>query len=127
MKEIGIRIKDVIETKSISKTDFANTLNISQAYVSKIINKGSVPSARLIEDICEKFHVNEDWLRNGNGEMFYKLSKKDAVILWANTVLDNESVEFRDRFIDALFKLDAKDWELLANMAETLASQKEKD
>lgn len=127
MCQIGTRVQQIIEAKSISKTDFANTLNISQAYVSKIINKGGMPSDRLIEDICEKFRIREEWLRTGHGEMFLDLDKKDELVLWASTALRGESEEFRNRFVELLSKLDENDWELLANMAETLAKQKEKD
>lgn len=70
MKDISKRIAKLIDSLQISKSDFARVLNISPAYVSKITNSGSIPSDRLLEDICEKFNVNEDWLRTGTGEMF---------------------------------------------------------
>ena len=58
------RIALLIDESGMTKTAFAQKLNITQPYVSKLLKNGN-PSDRLIEDICEKFEVNEDWLRNG--------------------------------------------------------------
>ena len=77
MKTIRDRILFLLEEKEITKTEFASKLNITQAYVSKITNKGAIPSNRLIEDICEKFGVNESWLRTGEGEMFSEVPAED--------------------------------------------------
>lgn len=52
----------------MTKTAFAQKLNITQPYVSKLLKTGS-PSDRLIEDICEKFEISEEWLRNGTEPM----------------------------------------------------------
>lgn len=58
------RIALLIEESGMTKTAFAQKLNITQPYVSKLLKTGS-PSDRLIEDICEKFEISEEWLRNG--------------------------------------------------------------
>lgn len=58
------RLALLIDKVGITKTAFAQKLNITQPYVTKLLKTGS-PSDRLIEDICEKFGVNEEWLRNG--------------------------------------------------------------
>ena len=63
------RILCILEVNQISRAEFARRLQITQAYVSKLINKGAEPSSRLIEDICEKFRVSETWFRTGEGEM----------------------------------------------------------
>lgn len=125
---ISERILYILEKKELSKTDFAKALNITPAYVSKMVNKGCMPSDRLIEDICEKFFVNEDWLRNGGVEdPFIILDKKDELLLWANRAMKDDSNDYANRFANALLHLDIDDWELLANMAELLVSQRKKD
>lgn len=68
-KSIGDRILTVINFCHLSRVEFADALKITPAYVSKITNKGAIPSNRLIDDICEKFGVNEKWLLNGTGDM----------------------------------------------------------
>ena len=49
------RILCILEVNQISRAEFARRLQITQAYVSKLINKGAEPSSRLIEDICKSF------------------------------------------------------------------------
>ena len=62
------RIALLIEESGMTKTAFAQKLNITQPYVSKLLKTGS-PSDRLIEDICEKFEISEEWLLNGTEPM----------------------------------------------------------
>lgn len=91
---ISERILEIINQKKITRTDFANTLNITQAYVSKIINKGAIPSERLIEDICEKFSVNEEWLRTGKGgteNMFVKATPYEKAYNRFGYIMENSS------------------------------------
>ena len=57
MNDLSDRILILLNVEQISRTEFAKMLNVTQAYVSKMINKGAIPSDRLIEDICEKFNV----------------------------------------------------------------------
>lgn len=63
------RILLILDEYNINKTEFANRLNIAQSYVSRLVNKGVTPSDRLIEDICEKFSISEEWFRYGKGPM----------------------------------------------------------
>lgn len=69
MEAIKERVLLILKECNLNKTEFANKLNITQSYVSRLVNKGVIPSDRLIEDICEKFGVNEDWFRYGKGPM----------------------------------------------------------
>lgn len=120
MITIRDRILLLLEKKNITKTEFANKLNITQAYVSKITNKGATPSDRLIEDICEKFMVNENWLRTGNGEMFIKLDKENQLMIWAANILKDESDSFKRRFVQMLTEFDESDWETLEKICVKL-------
>lgn len=122
---ISERIARLIDVSGMTKTDFASKLNVTQAYISKITNKGSVPSDRLIEDICEKFNVNETWLRTGEGEMFIELSRDEQIAEFVGRTLSTESESFKKRFIAMLAKLDESDWQTLEKIALELAQKKD--
>ena len=62
------RISYIIKELGIKKVDFASSLNISGAMVSKLCSGDGRPSDRTIADICRIFNVNEVWLRTGVGE-----------------------------------------------------------
>ena len=122
---ISERIARLIDVSGMTKTDFASKLNVTQAYISKITNKGSVPSDRLIEDICEKFNVNVTWLRTGEGEMFIELSRDEQIAEFVGRTLSTESESFKKRFIAMLAKLDESDWQTLEKIALELAQKKD--
>lgn len=69
MDTINDRVAQVITNLGITKTAFAARLNISQPTVSQICSGRCGVSDRTVSDICEKFGINEIWLRTGVGEM----------------------------------------------------------
>lgn len=69
MDSIGSRIGLFLKENHMTKVSFAETLNINQSYVTKIVNGKQCPSERLIEDMCQKFGLSRNWLVNGEGEM----------------------------------------------------------
>ena len=121
------RIRKIRKEKHLTQQQFATALNISRNNIAGYETGTRTPSDAALNNICKTFNINENWLRNGVGDMFISMTKKEELLLWANTALNNESENFRNRFVDALSQLDVNDWELLANMAETLARQKEKN
>lgn len=54
----------------LSQEEFAKRLDISRANMSSIEIGRVALTERNIKTICEKFNVNEDWLRNGNEPIF---------------------------------------------------------
>jgi transcriptional regulator with XRE-family HTH domain len=121
------RIKQLRKELGLTQQEFADKLGVKRNTVAMYEMGKTTPSEAVIISICREFNVNEEWLREGIGETHIQLTKKDELIIWATTALSGESENFRNRFVDALSKLDVDDWELLANMAETLVKQKEKD
>ena len=69
MTTINERISNLLSTLQITKTAFAEKLKVSQQYISKLTKTG-LPSDLLIDDICEKYNVSEEWLRYGTGKCF---------------------------------------------------------
>lgn len=85
---INDRIQILLNATGMTKTDFGKKLKVSQAYISKLTKTGT-PSPMLIDDICEKFNVNEKWLRLGEGEMFQDFSPEDEVASVISNVLED--------------------------------------
>ena len=59
-------IRDALD---LSQAEFASRLGITQASVSRM-EKGETISMQIIKAVCGIFDVYEDYLVNGNGEMF---------------------------------------------------------
>lgn len=64
------RIKEVRKAAGLSQAEMAKRLSLSRNFVSLLENGERMPSDRTLNDICETFNVNEEWLRTGAGEMF---------------------------------------------------------
>lgn len=109
---ISDRIQEVIEAKGYSRTEFADRINVTPAYITKIINKGTTPSNRLIEDICEKCGINETWLRTGEGVMQTK-ADIDAEISQILAKILHEDNTFRQRLISVLARMTPDEWAIL--------------
>ena len=56
----------------------ASELNLSKNFISQIETGSRNPSDRTICDICKKFHVSEEWLRNGTGEPYLPIENEEA-------------------------------------------------
>lgn len=70
------RLKQVRKALKMKQTDFAARLGMTQGgYASVELGKRQLTD-RTILQICKEYHVSEEWLRTGNGEMFLE-SKKD--------------------------------------------------
>lgn len=70
MSELNERISYIIEKLGMTKTAFAERLNVSQAFVSQLCSGIKQPSERTVMDICREFRVNYLWLTEGKGDMF---------------------------------------------------------
>ena len=123
MSGINERISETIKRKKIKKTEFAQKINVSQAFVSQLCSGASQPSDRTIADICRVFDVNEDWLRTGEGEMFLPLTKNKKIAKFAGRTLRDESPTFQRRLVELLAELDTEEWEILERFAQKLAKK----
>ena len=67
---IGDRIKKVRRDLNMTQAEFASRIGSVQNTVTGYESGRRNPSAPVIALICKEFNVNEEWLRNGEGEMF---------------------------------------------------------
>lgn len=68
------RFKEIRKYLKMKQGDFAKEIKLTQGHVSDIENKRKGVSDRVIEIICLKYSINEEWFREGKGKM---LSDKD--------------------------------------------------
>ena len=66
-ERIKVLRKDILK---LTQQDFSEALNMSRSNMGNIEIGRIAVTDRVISDICEKFNVNEEWLRFGNGQMF---------------------------------------------------------
>lgn len=123
MNTVNERVATLIKKLGITKVEFSKKLNVSSQFVSKVCSGTSGVSDRTIMDICDKYHVNEEWLRFGEGEMFQERTREEEIETFFAAISDAPVDDFRRRIIAVLAKLDVEQWEVLKDMAEKLAEE----
>lgn len=116
MEGIGPRIATLIREIGSTKTAFAESLGISQAFVSQICSGSRAPSERTILDICKKYHVSEQWLRTGDGEMIPPMTREQEIASYTDALLSDSPDSLRSIVISYLMKWDVEDWEAVAKI-----------
>ena len=123
MQTIGDRISLVIKRSGLTKTKFAEQLNVSAAYISQMCSGARIPSDRTIADICREFNVSEAWLRDGAGDMEVKRTMNQELALMVNELMTESDESYRKRFVAALLDLPPEFWPELKRFLEKLAER----
>lgn len=120
---IGERIKELRKAKGLTQQKFADQIGLKRNTVGNYEINLIVPSDRTISDICREFNVNETWLRTGEGDMFIVLSREEEIAAFMGKIMRGEDDNYLRRLVHALSKLDVKEWQMLANVAESLVAE----
>ena len=67
---LGKRIRKVRRALDLTQEAFCNRIGLKRNSISLVESDKRNISDQAILSICREFHVNEKWLRDGNGEMF---------------------------------------------------------
>lgn len=86
------RIKDVRKSLNLTQSKFAEHLGLTQTAYSMIENGKRPLSNKYIKIICSEFGINENWLRNGLGEMFSASPyEKEFIYIFEQLTFDSQS------------------------------------
>lgn len=111
--EMKDRIKKIRRELDLTQQEFADRIGVKRNSLANYETGRNTPIDAIAMSICREFNVNEEWLRNGTGEMFTKLDLENQLMRWAGNVLKDESDSFRRRFVNMMMGLTEDEWELL--------------
>ena len=114
------RLIDLRKSLHITQQEFACRLNVSRSTVATYEVGKSNPSDAAVALICREFNVNEDWLRNGNGEMFLPVDRNADIAKLTKQLLNEETNSFKNRFVSMLANLTVEECEFLEKKAKEL-------
>lgn len=124
METINERIAFLISDLGISKTKFAERLNISPSFVTRICAGDKIPSDRTSSDICQKFNVSLAWLEDGEGEMYVQRSENERMALMFTDVLAEADESTRKRGIAAALEMPPEFWDNILEYAKKITGSK---
>lgn len=127
MDTVAVRIMKVIDALNINKSEFARSINVTPAYISKLgKSPDAVPSDRTIADICREFRVSEHWLRTGEGEMFLPVDADEelAQVLAEIKLSDDKLIK---AIIKSYWQLDDAGKAVIRQLVDDLAQAVQDD
>lgn len=118
------RLKKLRKTLELTQQEFADKLRVPRNTIGGYEVGKSNPSDAAVNNICNTFNVNENWLRTGEGEMFIEMTRDEEIAAFVAKTLHSEEDSFKKRFISMLSALDESDWESLEKIALLLVDKK---
>lgn len=97
---VNDRIKQLRKKEDLSQETFAKKINLTRNSISLIEGGSRNPSDRTILDICEKFNVNYEWLKNGEGEIYKETSDSIIRLLKNEYDLDDIDVKIIEDYLE---------------------------
>ena len=127
MEAANERFRELRKLCGKTQDEWAEILGLSRSGVSEIeAGRRNVTDKHIkllsVEAIDGK-SISEEWLRNGTGEPFKKMTRNQAIAEFAADII-NEDDSFRSRLVEALSKLSADEWSILEGIAKKLADVK---
>lgn len=119
------RIKELRKSLNLNQTEFGEKIGVKQGSVASYESGARMPLDTVINSICREFNVNEEWLRNGTGEMFIEMNRQQKLANMTAMLFKEEENSFKNRLFAALAELDEDEWELLEKIAEKTVHKKD--
>lgn len=116
---IGERIKKLRKELGLSMEAFGNKIKMTNSNISKMEKDLRIVTDRTITMICAEFNVNEEWLRNGEGDMFVEqtIDEEFAEILAEATLKGNNNIK---ELMIMANKLNEQQLKILVNFLEAM-------
>ena len=120
LTSLNERIKKLRRTLDLTQQEFADKIGIKRNSLANYETGRNTPIDAIVVSICREFNVNEEWLRNGTGEMFLPTDRNADIARLTKQLLDEESDSFKNRLISILSNLSVEEWQYLEKRAKEL-------
>lgn len=116
------RLKILRTELDLSQAEFSNKLSIAQSTYAVLESGKSALRDRHIKLICSTFNVNEEWLREGKGDMF--TTNIDKLFGAELAKIFNRGDNLTKKLILGLSELDENEIEVVKILVDGLIERK---
>lgn len=120
------RIKKIRKESGLTQVDFGERIGVKGNTITNYENGLRTPTDAVILSICREFDVNEEWLRNGTGEMLVQKSKDEQISEMLGEIQKSGEDTFKHRLVSALANLDEDGWNSLEKLIDSIAKRTNK-
>lgn len=120
MKE---RIKKIRKTLKLTQSEFGASVGVKGNTIGNYEMGLRVPSDAVIFSICREFNVNEDYLRNGKGDMFLSFSPYEKAYNRFGYIMENSSASKKAALsvlLELLYSVPDDTWDSIISQFDSL-------
>lgn len=110
MRTENDRIREVRKTLGLTQEKFGEKVGMKKSSLSTTESGVNAVSNQLRTAVCREFHVREEWLRDGTGEMFEDRTPDQAIVDFAADLVNVDDESFKKRLISAFARMDDATW-----------------
>lgn len=114
----------------LNQDEFGKRIGIGKTSVSKLETGENRPSEQTIILICREFNVNEEWLRDGIGEMFTKLTPFEKAYNRFGYIMENSSPSKKaalTMLLELLYSVPDDKWEIIMQQYNDALSEPQEE
>lgn len=123
MRTENERIREVRKTLNLTLEAFGQRVGMKKSSLSHMENGTNAVSGQLRTAVCREFHVREEWLRTGEGNMFEERTPDQAIVDFAADLVNVDDDAFKKRLISAFARMDEKTWAEFKHWAEAFLAE----
>ena len=121
------RIREVRKALHMTQADFGAKIGVRGNTVTGYETGQRAPSDAVIVSICREFHVDEHWLRTGDGKMFTETTRDEEIMDFVGRATIGEGDDFKRRFLLALARLPEERWADIEDFARQITAENTKE
>ena len=107
----------------LSAEEFGSRIGVTRSAVTNIEVGLRGVTDQMFRSIVREFDVNEDWLRNGEGEVFVPRDMDKELTDLMDRVLSEPDGSFKRKLLKVMANLTEEQWILLAEMSDKLKEE----
>ena len=95
------RVKQLREALGLSQEALGARVGVTRGSISRLESGTNNVTPAMVISLCREFNVNEEWLRNGTGEMFNSLSQEEELAYIVGQALPQADDYVKEHFYSA--------------------------
>lgn len=111
------RLRQLRKTLGLTQLEFAEKVGMKQNTIATYEMGRGHPSDRAVRYICSIFHVNEEWLQNGVGDMFLPANRDEEVADFVAQTIAGHNGAFPRKVLQRLARMTPAEWALLERLS----------
>jgi len=123
---ISLRIKELMKKKGVSAYNISKETGISQATLSRILNKNTKPNMNNLKILSKYFNSSEEWLLTGEGSMLKESVVNNNIVSDGNNNVNVNQGEVKlgtsngdmSKLIDIIAEKDKQISKLIEHLTE---------